>query len=347
MRPSRVRAKLQWSLMKLAVRALGMRGDTTREIRGFPGIVARHASKADHAAYLRLMTDPNPDWLTVPNELAALALRSPGCREDFDAAEARRFETYDRSKLVNFEKRVADIVAKALLVRDTQFRMAQIDRLRGLETAIPENDPGDGPRWRNAGQALLAAAIEQIESYIREDAVAARLDAIASTTTRTDKTIARMVPHLEGVPPLVQKAAEALADPVRAADEVRRAVDLTPEEVRVREAFLLHGSGRRVASALGMSPAMVSRRKASLIRKFVAAGIPAKAVFNQRPPAGHRIGPEGSIASPEEDWREDREAKFQTIRQFLSATPAEKDAYRKAYPDIDAEAKRWARMKSK
>lgn len=347
MKPSRERAKLQWSLMKLVVRALGMRGDTTREIRGFPGIVARHASKADHAAYLRLMTDPNPDWLTVPKELAALALRSPGCREEFDAAEARRFETYDRSKLVNFEKRVADIVAKALRVRDTQFRMAQIDRLRGLEAAIPENDPGDGPRWRNAGQALLAAAIEQIESYIREDAVAARLDAIASTTTRTDKTIARMVPHLEGVPPLVQKAAEALVDPVRAADELRRTINLTPLEIKVREAFLLHGTGKRVATVLGLSPAMVSRRKAAIIRKFMAAGIPAGVVFNQRPSVVFRVGPDGPIAPPEEDWREDPDARHQTINRFLAASPEEKDAYRKAYPDIDAEAKRWARMKSK
>ena len=47
------RAKKQWTLMRETARELGMRGDTLREIVGFPGIIARHACKVDRQEFRR------------------------------------------------------------------------------------------------------------------------------------------------------------------------------------------------------------------------------------------------------------------------------------------------------
>ena len=171
MKPSRERAERQWSLMKRTARVLGMRGDTTREIHGFPGIVARHASKADHAAYLRLMTDPSVDLITAPEALAALARRRPRFAREFANAEARRFDKHDRPALDAFRKTLADIVEKAECLRDSHLRMDAIHRLRALAARIPEDMGGFGPRWHKEGQSALAAAIHHVETAMSRDSL--------------------------------------------------------------------------------------------------------------------------------------------------------------------------------
>jgi len=174
-----------------------------------------------------------------------------------------------------------------------------------------------------------------------------KLDAIANTTAKTLKHVEAMRPHVAGVPPLIEKADEALANPMAAADEMRRQWPLTPEETKIRDAIIAHGgTGKGAAAALGLSEATLSRKRHIIRKKMIAAGFPGDIVF--RPSAGHKVHVKKSddtggkravdYQPPADDWSEDPGTRRRLIRDYLSASPEDQEAMRRQYPDIEAEA---------
>jgi len=336
-----------WDIVELTIRLLGMRGDMNRgELRPFVLILRRHARLVDAEAYRSLRMGPRADLLTAPAELAALVRRSRSFQKEFDAAEAQRFERYDRDNLTDFEAKIQAVVAKAESVRVPQFQMRQLDELHKLAASIPVNAAGFASRWRGEGRAALAAAVARIEALMARDTDPSRLDGIEAATKRTEQTMAKIAPTLMGVPQMVKWASDASHAPIQAADEVRRVVNLTPEEVIVRDAFLKYGEGKRVANALGLSPATVSRRKKSIIAKFAALGIPRDAIFNRRPSLETQRHSDGDMLDPSSDWREDFDGRIRTIQSYLAASPEVQTQYRDRYQDIAAEADKYERVKS-
>jgi len=162
----------------------------------------------------------------------------------------------------------------------------------------------------------------------------------------------RVLKHVAGVPPLVEKAAEALANPIAAADELRRQWPLTSEETKIRDAIIAHGgTGKGAANALGLSEATVSRARSTIRRKMKTAGFPDDIIF--RPAAGHKVHvgkpdkpgeqPTISYEAPSEDWQYDTDTRNKIIRDYVAASPADKAVMRQHYPDIEAEAAELAR----
>ncbi|MFH1969512.1 MAG: DUF6361 family protein [Verrucomicrobiota bacterium] len=194
-------------------------------------------------------------------------------------------------------------------------------------------------------------ASANVESVTREaptlEAGMTKLDAIADTTAKTLEHVEAMRPHVEGVPPLVEKAAEALANPMAAADDARRRMPLTREEHEIRDAIIAHGgTGKGAAAALGVSEATLSRKRHIIRKKMIAAGFPGDIVF--RPSAGHKMHVKKSDETdgkpivdyqpPSDDWREDPDTRRRIIRDYKSASREDKEAMRQQYPDIEAEA---------
>jgi hypothetical protein len=162
-----------------------------------------------------------------------------------------------------------------------------------------------------------------------------------------------MRPHVEGVPPLVERATEALAEPLAAADEARRQMPLSREEHEIRDAVAKHGTQKTAAEALGMSEATVSRRMAEIRRKMKDAGFPEPIVF--RPSSSYRqhvrspdragMDDEVDIEVPALDWRDDPVAMEGMVRFYVSPNRSETERaeMRQAYPDIEAEGEEFRR----
>jgi len=177
--------------MKRAARLLGMRGDTTREIREFASIIVRHACREDREEFLRLMRGDGVDGMKAPELLVALVRRSPGFDEEFAAAEKRRYDRNDRPRLEAFQKRVQAIVEEALQIRDTAYSIEVIKKLRELEAHIPGPCPwpGFGPQWREDGLKVLDDAIKRVKAGISQSNVASMLALVGPLVAEIHATV--------------------------------------------------------------------------------------------------------------------------------------------------------------
>ena len=109
---------------------------------------------------------------------------------------------------------------------------------------------------------------------------------IYKNTKETGKTIEECKPHLKSIPAYVEKANEALANPLTAADDARRQMPLTRPEHEIRDAIIQYGSQKQAAIALKLSEASVSRASKEIRRKMRAAGFSDSIVF--RPSKGFK-----------------------------------------------------------
>lgn len=179
------------------------------------------------------------------------------------------------------------------------------------------------------------------------------LGEIEASGTRTRQDVEAMRPHVEGVPPLLRRAEEALEDPLAAADEFRRQWPLNDEETIIRDVMVRLGSQKDAARELRMSEPTMSRRCAGIRKKMIDAGYPSALVF--RPSAGHKLHIQESealrsepvidIESPEDDWRTDSRERERIIQTYCKArTEENRQAMRDAYPDIEAEAEEFVKQ---
>lgn len=162
--------------------------------------------------------------------------------------------------------------------------------------------------------------------------------------------IKKMMPHVQGVPPLVDKSAEAIAAPLEMADDMRRRWPLTPEEDKCHRC-LCSMTGKQTATKLGVSPATVSRMKRAIKEKLLAFGITERSIFVFRPSSGHKQHIQGEdentgeavreIEQPAEDWTKDKTSRLSVLRTYHAANAADKAHMRAYYPDIKAEHKAW------
>jgi hypothetical protein len=182
---------------------------------------------------------------------------------------------------------------------------------------------------------------------------AAKLEEIRNSTSKTLAHAEAMRPHVEGVPPLVRKAEDALADPLGAADDARRQMPLDRKEHEVRDAVIECGTQRAAALKLGISEPTVCRRMQKIRRKMKAAGFSDALVL--RPSQDHRrhtlrpdrpgMNPQEEIEAPTHDWQADDAERKGLIRFYLRPghSAAERAKLRKEYPDIQAEAEEYQR----